>query len=155
MKTLRHWVLQNVSAAYMLGGSEVLPGTVSQTGRACVCVHSCVRAHVCVCLRVHLGISFANLMKLIMDPVFSLHYFPDLTDKNRALPYLVEVFQSRKANALVCHNWSSLGHTQMRNVSRPIQLAVKNWNANRFRWAFQGSYLWTWMLVFCQVLYGL
>lgn len=60
----------------------------------CVCV--CVRAYACVCM--HLGISFANLKKLIMGPIFSLRYFPDLTDKNSALPDLAKVFQTRKAN---------------------------------------------------------
>ena len=66
-------------------------------GCACMCVHAHSPLCVCVCMCVYLGISFANLMKLIMDPIFSLRYFPDLTDKNSALPDLVEVFQSGKA----------------------------------------------------------
>lgn len=67
---------------------------------ACVCMGTALSVHV----HMHLGISFANLMILIMDPVFSLRYFPDLTDKNSALPDLVAVFPGRKANILGHHN---------------------------------------------------
>lgn len=129
---------------------KVLLGTVSWTVHACVCMGTALSVRA----RVHSGISFANLMNLIMDPVFSLCYIPDLTDKNSALPDLVKVFQGRKANILGRHNWSCWGHRQMQNVTHLVQLAVKNWNANRFRWEFQGSCLWAWMLVFRRALYG-
>lgn len=75
----------------------------------CVHVHSSVCVCVCVVcvyarMGVRLGISFAKLIKLIMDPVFSLCYVPDLPDKNSVLPDMVEVFQSRKANIPGHHN---------------------------------------------------
>lgn len=81
----------------------------------CVCACVCTRAYACVCM--HLGISFANLTKLIMGPIFSLRCFPDLIDKNSALPDLAKVFQTRKANIP--------GHTQMQNVTHLDQLEIE------------------------------
>lgn len=72
-------------------------------------------------MRVRLGILFANVIKLIMDPAFFLHYFFDLTDSG-ALHDLAEGFQSRKVNILSHHNQSDWVHSQMQNVSHLVQL---------------------------------
>lgn len=131
MKRLRHWFLQNLSA-----GSEKF----YQAMALGLCMYVCACAQLCVCvyapMGMRLGISFANLIKLIMDLVFSLYYIPDLTDKNGVLRDLVKVFQSRRANIPGHHNWSSGG--QVQNVTHLVPLAVKNLNANSFRWEFQG-----------------
>lgn len=102
-KRLRHCFLQNLSAACVSDGSEKFYWALSLVlcmyahTRSSVCVYVCV--HACACK------SFANVMKLIVDPIFSLCYILDLTEQNRVLPDPVKVFQSKHPRSPQPKQW--------------------------------------------------